>query len=204
MIVIGLTGGIGSGKSFVADYFIKKNIPVYNSDIRAKELMVSDSAILKKLIQKFGPEVYTNKQLNRPHIAHQVFNNPPLLKWLNELVHPRVQTDFKDWCQANSHSPIVLKEAAILIESDAYKACHFLVVVTAPTEKRIERVMARDNMSYQEVAARMKNQLSDEERIKLADFVIQNDGLAEVEPQIDQLLQTIKAKTKYTNINKIN
>ncbi len=177
---------------------------MYNSDIRAKELMVSDAVILRKLIQKFGSGVFHQNQLNRSLIAQQVFNNPTELQWLNNLVHPRVQTDFKDWCLANAHAPLVLKEAAILIESGVYKACHYLVVVTAPTKIRIERVMLRDNMSYQGVIDRMNQQLSDEERIKLADYVIQNDGMTEVEPQVDLLIKSIKEKTKYSNINKIN
>lgn len=191
MKIIGLTGGIGSGKSYVANYFSAKNIPVYNSDSRAKILMETNSQIGVALRKEFGNGVFVNQQLNRNLIASEVFNNPTRLAWLNQLIHPAVNNDFQNWCQQQTPQPWVVKEAAILIESGAYKSCDYIIVVVAPKELRIERVMKRDNLSYSDVIKRMNNQLTDEEREKFAHFIINNNGIQVVSEQVEKILEKL-------------
>lgn len=185
MMIIGLTGGIGSGKSFIAALFKKLNIPVYNSDERAKELMVSDQKIVTQLQAKFGDSVIKNNQLDKKQIAAEIFQNKELLKWIESIVHPAVQKDFERWCFENKDVPFVLKEAAILIESGAYKQCDKIIVVTAPKEIRIERVMQRDGLNRQQVEARMQHQMAQEELTKHSHFIIVNDGVLDVEPKVE-------------------
>ena len=190
MIIIGLTGGMGSGKSFVAGKFEKKGVPVYNSDMRAKELMETHPAIKKELIDKFGSMVFKNNLLNRKLIAGRIFNDKLLLTWINELVHPVVKNDFEQWV-SEKKTKIVLKEAAILIESGAYKQCNKIIVITAPKPLRIKRVMLRDNMSYKEVEERMAKQISDTERLKYAYYTIINDGIKVVDKQVDAIFNEL-------------
>jgi dephospho-CoA kinase len=187
MIVVGLTGGIGSGKTYVAGLFAELGIPVYSSDNRAKELMLSDPEIKKGLMDLFGQKVIENQQLNRKLIADAIFADKTLLEKINRLVHPRVQTDFENWCLKQSGSKIIMKEAAILIESGAYKKCDQVIVVTAPLEIRTKRIMQRDNLSYKEVALRIENQISDQERLKYAHFVIENNGLLDVKAKVNAI-----------------
>lgn len=190
MIVLGITGGIGAGKSFIANEFSKKGIPVYNSDNRAKMLMNTNTEIIKSLTSKFGNEVYINNALNRPFLANKIFKNKELINWVNQLVHPIVANDFEQWCNKQEKN-IVIKEAAILIESGAYKQCNKLIIVTAPKHTRIKRVCQRDNMTPEQVTERMNNQISDNERLKFADFVINNDGTVVVEEEINKILDIL-------------
>lgn len=190
MIVVGLTGGIGSGKSFVANEFLKKGVPVYNSDLRAKELMRTDYIIKDKLINKFGSKVFIKGVLNRQLIANQIFNNKQLIEWINKLVHPIVKKDFEDWVR-KQNSFFVIKEAAILIESNAYKQCNKIIVVTAPKEICIERVLLRDNLTRIQVGERMANQITDNERLNYADYIINNDGIMVVSEQVNNIYSTI-------------
>ncbi len=190
MIIIGLTGGIGAGKSFVAGKFKKKGVPVYNSDIRAKELMETHQLIKKELINKFGTKVFKNNTLNRKLIANSIFSDKLLLTWINELVHPVVKKDFEQW-KGKKKSTIVLKEAAILVESGAYKQCNKVIVVTAPKPLRIKRVVERDNITYEETNRRIENQISDSERLKYADYTIINDGIKIVTDQVDEILNDL-------------
>jgi len=183
MIIVGLTGGIGAGKTYVANEFQKLNIPVYNSDIRAKELMISDKFIKENLIKKFGEDVFVNKSLNKKLIADKIFNNTDLKTWIDNLVHPFVRKDFLQWV-SNQKTFMVIKEAAILIESSAYKDCDKIIVVTAPLDIKISRVIKRDGATEQDVMQRIKNQMQDDERLKYADYVIENYGLASVTKQV--------------------
>ncbi len=183
MIIVGLTGGIGAGKTYVANEFQKLNIPVYNSDIRAKELMISDKFIKENLIKKFGKDVFVNKSLNKKLIADKIFNNTDLKIWIDNLVHPVVRKDFLQWV-SNQKTFMVIKEAAILIESSAYKDCDKIIVVTAPLDIKISRVIKRDGATEQDVMQRIKNQMQDDERLKYADYVIENYGLASVTKQV--------------------
>lgn len=192
MIVLGLTGGIGSGKTTVANIFKEFGIPVYNSDERAKWIMNNDPDLKNKLIELFGREAYLNGKLNRKFIASKVFKSPELLKKLNDLVHPRVGSDFERW-KNNQISDILLKEAAILIESGAYKQVDKLIVVSAPKDIRVKRVIERDQSSEEEVYNRIDNQISEEERLKVADFIIKNDGEHLLIPQVKEIINKLKA-----------
>jgi len=190
MIIVGLTGGIGAGKTFVANEFLIRGVPVYNSDIRAKELMDCHPSIKKELINKFGTEAYNNNLLNHKFIADKIFANKPLLNWINKLVHPKVQTDFEDWT-TKQLAKFVIKEAAILIESKAYQQCNKIIVVTAPEKLRIERVALRDNLAPSEVAKRIKNQMTDVERLNYADYIVVNDGAAIVHEQLEKIYKEL-------------
>jgi dephospho-CoA kinase len=191
MIIVGLTGGIGSGKSYVSNEFAKLGIPVYSSDDRAKELMVSNSEIKGGLLELFGKNAFENNVLNRKWIAEKVFTDKTLLDAINRLVHPIVANDFENWCQKHFLQKIVIKEAAILIESGAYKNCHCVILVTAPKDLRIERVMQRDKLSYAEVVNRIENQLGDNEKLKFARFVINNDGIANVKNEVKKIIKEL-------------
>lgn len=190
MIIVGLTGGIGSGKTYVANEFYKLGIPVYNSDTRAKELMETQEWVKKELIAKFGQPVYKDGRLNRKFIADAIFADKELLNWMNGLIHPMVHKDFENWVK-KQNAPFVIKEAAILIESGAYKQCSKIIVVTASEKLRIERVVARDNMAPEKVSERIKNQISDAERLKYADFTIINDGTELVNEFVQEIFKEI-------------
>lgn len=194
MIIVGLTGGIGSGKTYIAQKFQNLAIPVYNSDIRARELMLSDSNLKEALKKLFGPEVYLNQQLNKTFISEQLFKNKELLKKMNQLVHPAVQKDFERWCKLHTDAPFVIKEAAILIESGAYKQCDSIIVVSAPQTLRMERVMNRDNMRHEQFVNILNNQLSDKERLPYASFIIKNDGTQVIDERVNEIYQQLTGK----------
>jgi dephospho-CoA kinase len=191
MIILGLTGGIGSGKTYVANIFENKGVPVYNSDIRAKILMNTNDIIKQELVQKFGQDVFIDNVLNRSMISDRIFSDKSLIDWINDLVHPIVKLDFEEWLLQQKAS-IVIKEAAILIESGAYKQCDEIVLVTAPNEVRIERIKRRDNMTLEQIKKRMSNQMTDSERVKYADYIIVNDGIKIVNTQIDKIIKKIE------------
>lgn len=174
MLKVGLTGGIGSGKSTVAKVFEAFGIPCYYADDRAKMLMHSDESLKMDLIEEFGPEIYNDGHLDRKLLAQIVFNDDSARERINGLVHPAVGRDFETWSQEQSSS-YVLKEAAILFETEAYKLNDFNILVTAPESLRIARVKKRDGVEEHEVRARMRAQWSDEKKAKLANFVILND-----------------------------
>ena len=174
---VGITGGIGSGKTTVARLFAEFGIPIYNADERAKALMHTDHTIIGGLTAAFGVEVYhADGTLNRPFLANIVFNNSEKLVVLNAITHPAVLRDSENWQKANGNAPYTLKEAALLIESNSYQQLDKLIVVVAPLELRIARTMLRDNCDRAAVLARISKQLTDEERVKYADFVITNDA----------------------------
>ncbi len=181
MIVVGLTGGIGSGKSTIASFFMKLGVPVYIADEQAKELMHTPE-LIEDVTALFGKEAYTNGHLNRPYIADLVFNDVALLQKLNGIVHPKVAVHFKKWSQEQK-TPYVIKEAAILFENLSYKQCNFTILVTAPVAIRIKRVMERDHTSEEKVLARMEQQWEDNKKIPLADFVIDNINLKKSEKE---------------------
>ena len=187
MLKIGLTGGIGSGKSTVCEIFQLFGIPVYNSDDRAKFLMNSEPNLISNIQANFGEEAYLDGKLNREYLASKVFHDEEALAQLNALVHPAVGRDFDHWA-SEQDSEILIKEAAILIESGAYKQCDKIAVVTCPVDTRVERVMKRDGVTAEEVQARISKQLSDEERLYHADFVIDNSGEKLIIPQVQEIL----------------
>ncbi len=193
MLKIGLTGGIGSGKTTVASIFNSFGIPIYNSDIQAKYIMNHDVELIESIQHLLGEEAYLDGEINRPYISRKVFSTPALLQQLNQLVHPKVAEDFNNWCKDNNQSPFIIKEAAILIESKAYLSLDKIVVVNAPEETRIERVMQRDNAVLEAVKARIKNQISEEERNQYADFIINNDGKTSLIVQVKAIIEKLKS-----------
>lgn len=176
MIVIGLTGGIGSGKSTIATFFQENEIPVYVADDAAKRLMTADTSLIHQIIKLLGPESYKNNELQRKWVSNKVFNDKDLLEALNAIVHPAVAQDFKKWLQLQE-APYVIKEAAILFENGGYKECDFMVVVDAPKSIRIDRVIKRDKTTEKAVLARMNAQWSSTRKRALADVVIHNVDL---------------------------
>ena len=190
MTILGVTGGIGSGKTTVCKLFESKGIPVYNSDERAKHLLAHHPEVKQQLLKVFGETVFTNNLPDRKKIAQLVFSDKEKLKLLNAIIHPKVKEDFEQWKKQQS-SKLIIKEAAILIESGAYKQVDKILVVTAPLQTRIQRVMQRDGVSKQDVESRLNNQFSDEERINYAHFVIDNSGEKDLEQQVDEILKQL-------------
>ena len=190
--IAGITGGIGSGKTTAAKFFEELGVPVYNSDTRAKIIQNENSEVKVKIIEAFGDEAYNESGLNRDYIAKQVFNNNEKLKQLNQIVHPAVFNDFEEWKKKQT-SKIIMKEAAILIESGSYKDCDVVISVLMNKEKRIQRIMARDGFTEEQVMARINNQISDEERIQKSDFIIDNNGdLTHLKNEVEKTFIKIK------------
>lgn len=189
--IIGLTGGIGSGKSTVAKEFFSKGIPVYYADDEAKIIM--ETAEVQDLLKTtFGSAVFDGAQLNKQKLAQLVFSNSALLEQLNAIVHPRVQEHFKDWLAFHSNHPIVIKEAAILFESGRAADCDYVIAVEAEESERIRRVMHRDNTTKEQVLQRMQHQWTDEMRASKSDFIIQNTSLASLPNQVKSILEWVQ------------
>lgn len=187
--IIGITGGIGSGKSLVSELFSSLGCPSYNSDKEAKRLYITPE-IKKEVISIFGEGVYSGNVLNKAVLASKAFSNKILLEKLNQLIHPAVGVHFQNWLEEQD-SNLVFKEAAVLIESGAYKSCNVILTVSAPESLRIARVMARDGVSETEVKARMDKQLSDKEREYYADWVILNDETNSVIKQVMKIREAL-------------
>lgn len=193
--IIGLTGGIGSGKSTVANYIASKGIPVYIADEEAKKIM--ERIDVKSSIQSLFKESILNADdtLNRNKIAELVFSNPDKLKQLNAIVHPAVKNHFINWMKEHKDASFIIKEVAILFETGGHSDCDMVILITAPEDVRIERAMKRDNSSKESVLARIKNQLPEADKIKLSDFVVENTNLETTLLKIDEILK-ILAKTQ--------
>jgi len=188
--IVGITGGIGSGKSLVCKIFFSLGVPIYDADSRAKWLTNNNKEIRQAVIKNFGEESFTDSGLNRDHISSIVFNDSSKLDLLNSIIHPAVANDFKKWVSEQSASYII-KEAALMFESGSYKQMDAVVNVSAPTEIRIKRVLARDPFrTKKEIESILKKQLSENERIEKSDHVIINDGKSMVIPQVLQLHHT--------------
>ncbi|MDW3208898.1 MAG: dephospho-CoA kinase [Reichenbachiella sp.] len=184
MKIVGITGGIGSGKSTVCRIFETLGIPVYNADDRAKYLMQNDADLVQNIKTTFGEEAYTNGQLNRAFLAKTIFHDSNKTAQINALVHPVVGNDFNHW-QGEQQAPYVLKEAALMIESGSYKQLDFLINVFASIETRIQRVQKRDpQRSLEEINGIIDKQVSEEQRTERSDFVIDNDGSCLIIPQV--------------------
>lgn len=190
MIEVGITGGIGSGKSMVANIIEKMGYPIFNADEESKHILTSNLNIKNELMKKFGNSILTNNELDRKKIASKVFNNPEALKFLNSILHPKVANTYKEW-KEKLNSKICFKEAAILIESGSYHELDKIILIIAPEKVRIKRVMDRDKITEEEVLSRIKNQLSDEEKLKYADFIIQNDEHHALLPQVNLILNQL-------------
>jgi dephospho-CoA kinase len=195
MLKVGITGGIGSGKSVVCQVFALLGVPVYDSDYRAKWVMGHDPVLRQELTQAFGDKVYTAAgHLDRPYLAGLVFNQPRQLALLNSLVHPRVAADFAAWSAAAHRAPYLLKEAALMYESNAHKQVQHIITVSAPEALRVARVLQRDpHRQPGDVQAIIDKQLPEAERQARADFVIYNDDRQLVIPQVLAIHQQLLA-----------
>ena len=174
--IIGLTGGIGSGKTTIANHLKSLAIPVYNSDEQAKKILYLPETI-KSLKSVFGNSIFSNNLLDKEKLSQLVFNNQEELKVLNQIIHPKVKIDFDKWLLANKNAKLVIKEAAILFESGIYKDCDAIISISAPQEIRVQRVIERDHVNYDEVMSRINNQWTDEMRNKKSDYVIDNQDI---------------------------
>ena len=191
MIKVGVTGGVGSGKSVVSELFRVNGIPGDNSDNEAKRLMQTSANMQRLLTDLFGEEAYVGKSLNRNYIANLVFSNVELLEKLNAIVHPAVRSDFNEWA-VNQHSDIVVVESAILFESGLSSHLDKVIAVTAPLETRIARIGRRDSLSKEQILQRISSQMSEEERLRLSDFVVINDENQLLIPQINAILNDLR------------
>lgn len=190
MIKIGVTGGIGSGKTTICRLLETIGIPVYYADVEAKLLMNTDVEIRTALVDWFGADLYEGGELNRALLASYIFSDKEQLQRVNELVHPRVALHFKNWCLLQEYKCIA-KEAAILFESGAYKEMDSVISVNAPEPIRIDRVINRDGIRKEEVLNRLQKQWTDEQRSEKADHTLLNDGHVLVLPQLIRILKTI-------------
>ena len=181
---VGLTGGIGSRKTTIANLFaLHFSIPIYIADTKAKELVANNKQLQQEIVALLGEEAFVEGRYNTAFVAQEVFSNKEKLDKLNAIIHPYVQQDFLQWKQSQQ-APYVIKEAAILFESGSYRDCDFIIMVTAPLEERIKRVMLRDKIDRETVEKRIKNQWNDEKKIELSTFVIEN---REIDKNLDKI-----------------
>lgn len=191
MKVIGLTGGIGSGKTTVIEYIASKGFPVYIADNAGKQVMEIPE-VIEKVNRLFNESVLLpDGMLDRKKIGAIVFNNPDLLKQLNAIVHPAVGLDFEKFKAANPEATLLFKESAVLFESGAYRTCDATILVTAPEQVRIQRVMSRDWVTEEQVRERIKNQMPDEEKRALSTYIVENTDLPATFNKIDEILEEL-------------
>ena len=195
--IIGLTGGIGSGKTTIAKYIHSFGIPLYIADDQARKLMQSHE-IVDAIKKKFGEFIFDKEILNRAKLAKIVFNEPEKLEKLNAIIHPAVKSDFKEWLLQNKNAAFIIYEAAILFESGNYANCDYIITVVAPINTRIERVMKRDKTTRELIIKRMEAQWTDEQRISKSDFVIENEDLKKAKQKVEEILKILKIKQKHT------
>jgi len=180
--IIGLTGGIGSGKSTIARFFASLGVPVYIADEEAKKILY-EPEVVAELQAAFGDGVLTNGTPDKAKLAALVFNDATKLQLLNGIIHPRVAEHFKEWVVQNNDKPFVIKEAAILFESGSYKDCDAVILVTAPQEERIKRVMQRDNVTREQVLERIANQWDEQKKAQLSNYIIDNYDLVQAKQE---------------------
>lgn len=188
--IIGLTGGIGSGKTTIGNYFQSLGIPVYVADDEGRKI-TEDEAVVKQIAAVFGNKILGNGKVNRKKLSGIVFNDKAKLKQLNDIIHPAVRQHFEVWIKKHQDKDFVIRESAILFESGSYQDCDFVISVVAPIETRIERVIKRDKVTRAKVLERIENQMSDEERISRSDFIIENTDLANAEKQATKILKKL-------------
>jgi len=188
--IIGLTGGIGSGKTTVAMLFRALGVPVYIADDEAKKLMSTSKIIKRKLLKLLGEKAYENGLLNRKYVSDIIFEDPLILEKVNAIVHPKVAEHFKRWVKKQNFS-YCIKEAAILFESGGYKDCDLIILVTAPKEERIKRVLKRDHVTKSDIELRMKHQWTDEAKEKLADIIIKNTSLEDTKSFVKKIHKSL-------------
>lgn len=194
MKIVGLTGGIGSGKSTVAKIFESLGVPVYNSDKEAKHLMTSSQSLKNELVRLFGKKAFEHKKLNKNYISSKVFKNPDLLQKLNEIVHPAVKNHFLEWT-TKQNSEYVIQETALIFENSSQDYYDVVILVTAPKKERIRRVMERDGVQEIKVLERMSHQLDDSDKIELSDFVVENLDLEYTHQQVYKIHNQLRSKS---------
>lgn len=190
MKIVGLTGGMGSGKTTVAKMFSELGVPVYIADDEAKKLTNSSKVIRRKLIQLLGDQAYIDGSLNRKYVADKIFTDKALLNSVNAIIHPKVAAHFKKWA-LRQKTNYVIKEAAILFENGGYKECDVVILVTAPKDLRLQRVIKRDNATRGEIEQRMGNQWSDSKKKKLADIIIENIEIGATRQQVQLIHKSL-------------
>lgn len=193
-MIVGLTGGIGSGKSTVARMFAAHGVPTYDSDREAKVLMNTDENLIDSISSLFGTEAYESGHLNRAYIASRVFKDKPLLQKLNNLVHPAVRLHFSTWAKEQDFK-YVIQETALIFENQMQDLYDEIILVTAPIEIRIERIISRDEIDRSSILERMSNQLDDDEKVHLSDYVIENITMEATQKKVTQIHQDILKKT---------
>lgn len=193
MIIVGLTGGIGSGKTTILKCFESFGVPVYIADNEAKALMNRSKVIRRKLIALFGNNAYVDDKLNRPYLSSRIFGDKTLLSKMNAIVHPKVASHFKNWLK-KQESSYVIKEAAIIFENNLENQYDYIITVIADENLRLQRVMKRDNTSKEKIQAIMNNQLSDAEKVEKSDFVIKNNDLEAAKKQASTIHSAILKK----------
>ncbi|WP_298514711.1 dephospho-CoA kinase [uncultured Kordia sp.] len=186
-MIVGLTGGIGSGKTTIAKMFHELGVSIYIADIEAKKLMHTSQEIKEELIAAFGEETYVDGELNRSYLSNIVFNQPEELQKINAIVHPRVGQHFKDWYMSRSEEKYIIKEVAILFENDSYKHCDKIITVVAPLETRFQRLLQRDQTTREAIQSRINNQWDDAKKIALSDYVIHNEDLEKAKTQVAKI-----------------
>lgn len=195
IITVGLTGGIGSGKTFISSIFQAMNVPVYDSDSNAKRLMTSSLNLIDRIKDLFGDAAYKNDgELNRAYLGSKIFHDQELRTKLNGIVHPAVRKDFQEWSKIQDNPPFVINEAALFVENGSYKDFDFLISVISPPELRINRIRERNKINRAEIVIRMQSQSSDDEKIKKSDFIIYNDSTQSLYFQISQIHKIITTK----------
>lgn len=192
MIKIAITGGIGSGKSYVSHLLEDMNIPVYNADNEAKRLTVSDEGIRRELVALLGEEVYKEGALNRPLLASYLFSDPAHAAQINAVIHPRVRKDFAAWAERLEGCEVAGMESAILYEASFEDTVDAVVMVYAPVDLRVQRAMYRDGASEEQVRARIAAQMDDDEKCRRADFTVVNDGIQPLIPQLNAIIEQLK------------
>jgi len=188
---IGLSGGIGSGKSYVANILEKMGFPVYYSDAQSKALTDTHPHIISELVKRFDATIYEDGVLNRNALASLIFDSEENRLFVNNLIHPIVRADFDAWC-AKQNSPLVFNEAAIIFETGAYRQFHATVLVIAPIDTRLQRIIQRDRCTQEQAEARINSQWSDEQKIPLANAIVSNNGHEAVLIQVEHLTETLK------------
>ena len=194
MICLAITGGIGSGKSYVSAMLEQRGIPVYNADNEAKRLTASDMDIRNGLVALLGERVYADGELNKPLLASYLFSSPENAARVNAIIHPRVKEDFKRWLGEQTEREIAAFESAILYEAGFEDTVDAVLMVFAPRELRLERAMKRDSATREQIEARMAAQMSEEEKCRMADFVVYNDGTLSLDEQLTSVINQLKRK----------
>ncbi len=190
MKIVGLTGGIGSGKTTVSNMLKDLGVPVYIADLEAKKLMNTSKVIKRKLIDLFGSRAYDNNELNKAFIASKIFNDNTYLEKMNNIVHPKVAVHFKQWLLKQT-SKYIVKEAAIIFEHNMQSQYDYIITVIANEEERISRILKRENTTKDKILSIMRHQLSDDEKVKMSDFVIVNDKLEHTKEQVLRIHNSI-------------